>query len=244
MTLSNYTTKITKKFFPSLITLSLLLGFSLPAKALASTYGSSTYSNCVYSNGCPPAAAAHSPASSPSSPSKPASSTLLNDYDLYFADSGVQLTLSKNQVIYFDVTAMGQTVRHKITITNISTGSSYIDIVIDTNIHDRLYTGDTRQYDVNGDGQKDIEITLNGVSATGKADITFRALTPVATTVPLATSVPTSTPKHNYWLPIVSLASLLLGVLIIIIVAARRRRRRREDSLFTTTGISQYKSPY
>lgn len=206
-----------------LVVFGLLWSFVAPVAALAAAYGSGGYSNCAYSTGC---AASSSGGGSSSGGSSTTTNTggaiLLNDFNPYFTDDGKELLVSKNQIIYFDVTAGGQIIRHKVTITSI--GPDYVDIVIASNpIHDRLYIGDSKQYDVNGDGQYDIQVTLNSISTSGKADMTFKSLSPPTTTPASTVAMPQ---KHNYWLLITSISAIFLGLLIWIIILLTRRHKR------------------
>lgn len=100
-------------------------------------------------------------------------SILLNDFDTYF-NTGKQLTLAGNQIIHFNIEKPEQTENHTVTIARV--GDKYVDIIIRSDpITARLAIGEMRQFDVNKDGQNDIEITLLSI-VDGQAEMNFTQL--------------------------------------------------------------------
>lgn len=201
--------------------IAFVVGLSVrPAAATASTYGSGHYGACTYSQGCSTPTTTSTGGSTPTTTTSP-TAILLNDFEQYFASGGKTLDLKVDQVIYFDVTVGGVTERHSVTIKKI--GPDYVILTLASEPFDvTLFVGDTKQYDVNNDGQNDIEISLNSISTNGKANLTFRALKPPAA-APAATA---PAQKHTNWLwIIVSIALIIIALIIFIWLFARRRRR-------------------
>ncbi len=189
-----------------------LLGSVSPVAA--NTYGSGSYNACTYGQGCP--------TSTPSSnPSPSGSSILLNDFAEYFTASGKTLDLKVKQVVYFDLTENDHIVRHSVTVKEI--GINQVVLTITSSSFDTfLLIGDKKQYDVSNDGQSDIEIALNGI-ANQVATLTFRQLSPAK---PPTAATGQTKPKSSFWLLVLSLVSLGLGILIFLILFWRRRRQR------------------
>ncbi len=211
-----------KKISLALANILILLGLLFaPLRAvLASTYGSGSYGMCAYSQGC--SSSGGTTITTTTTPtSSTGSSILLNDFSGYFQSSGVTLDLKVNQVIYFDVTVNGVSERHSITIKKI--GPDCVVLTLASTPYDvTLCVGDTKQYDVNGDGVNDIEISLNSISTNGKANLTFRALKPPSTPAPAAAAVE----KHHNWLwLIVSIAFIVVALGLFFWLAMRRKNR-------------------
>jgi hypothetical protein len=98
----------------------------------------------------------------------------LNEFDVSFT-KGKSLTLGAGQVIHFSVIADG-TEESDHTITVNAVGADYVDITVRSEpIRDRLYVGSTEQYDVDFDGDADVEARLDSISG-GFADVTFTIL--------------------------------------------------------------------
>ncbi len=218
--------KVITKILPIVSSLFILSSSICPLAVQAVSYGGGSYGSCAYTKDCSTSA----PGSVTGNQNQSASgfTILLNDFKEYLSSTGKELTVSVNQVIYFDITVAGQTERHSVTIKAI--GPNYIDIVIASNpINDRLYVGDTKQYDVNSDGQKDIQITLNSISTSGQADITFKALSPAPSetkTTPTATTV-VSTKKSHTWLWLAGFGGLAaVGLLWFIVLAVKRHKNQ------------------
>ncbi len=207
-----------------------VVALAQPLGAWASTYGSGTYGECAYSDGC--AATSNSkPTPAAESPSQ-SDIILLNHFADYFTAAGKDLELSAGQIVYFDVTVNGKVERHSITIKAVSDND--VDIEIASNpIADKLVVGDRKQYDVTSDNQNDIEIALKSI-ADGKAKMNFRALAAFSTskTVPHTTSNPSS---HWWWWLLLGLFGLLLfaGLWWFFILWKRRRRDKDEKSVTT-----------
>lgn len=187
--------------------------------ALAAPYGSGTYGECLYSQGC-------STTSQPSThkSTETPGTILLNDYSDYFTDSGVTLDLKAKQVVYYDVTDDNGTTRYKITIKFID--GNGIVVTLSPNGQDiTLGIGDSFKYDANGDGQNDIQITLDNINGT-KASINFKDLSVGTNIQPPSVNATTG---HNWPLIIVSIILVLLGLIWFIIILFKRRRQDDDD---------------
>ena len=195
-------------------------------------YGGGNYGACKYSQGCSSATFTPTGNGTGSSSESPdtTSKIILNNYDDYFTDGGVQLDLKEGQVIYVDIIVNGETVRYTITVTNV--GDDFVDLLIGTSgktkIKVHLVIGEIKKIDLDGDGTLDISITLNGIK-NGKASFTFKVLG-ATTQTPVAT---TSTPKKSSinWLLWLSLAAIILGALISIILAIKKRRDKNNKPI-------------
>lgn len=203
------------------LVLSLFLLF-MPMRVLAATYGSGNYSTCTYSQGCP-------------SSGTPPSTTpiLLNNYPEYFTAQGKIVTVSAGQILYFETTTRGTTLKHTITIKTI--GQDFVTFTIDNSTNQlTLHIGETQQYDVDGDGQNDIEITLRSIAGS-IATMIFKNLSnapktqsPVSTTPPLAIN-PKGTSHIWLWF---SLSFIFLAFLIWFIIFWSRRRKHNDQNLW------------
>ena len=140
-----------------------------PHKTFASTYGSDSYGNCQYGNGCANSNSGSGDNGGSADTTAPASNViLLNDFSDYFTDAGKDLTLDQGEVIYFDLTEAAVIQHHSITIQTV--GPDYVDLVINSDpIQAHLVVGETEQYDVAGKGEKNIQIKLTAITADGKA---------------------------------------------------------------------------
>lgn len=98
----------------------------------------------------------------------------LNVFDESFT-KGKTLTLGVGQVIHFSVPADGEgESEHTVTVNAV--GPDYVDITVRSEpIRDRLFVGSTERYDVDFDGDADIEATLDSIDG-GLADVTFTIL--------------------------------------------------------------------
>lgn len=98
----------------------------------------------------------------------------LNLFDESFT-KGKKLTLGAGQVIHFSVPADGEgESEHTVTVNAV--GTDYVDITVRSEpIRDRLFVGSTERYDVDFDGDADIEATLDSID-NGLADVTFTIL--------------------------------------------------------------------
>ncbi len=189
---------------------------------LAAVYGGGNYGSCTYGNGC----STTSPSSTPKTTTKkPAGSIiLLNDYDEYFTATGKTLDLKAGQIVYFDLTVNGTTERHKITIVTV--GTDYVTIALDSGqVTSTLNIGDSKQYDVNSDGDYDIQVTLNGITGS-TANMNFKVFA-APTPAPAANPAVTAKPRSNLWLIIASAIVLFVGLLIFLILFIRRRRKNK-----------------
>ncbi|MEX0934183.1 MAG: GLUG motif-containing protein [Candidatus Saccharimonadales bacterium] len=146
---------------------------------------------------------------------------ILNDYE-EFEGQGKLTLLATKQVVYF----MVDDEEHSITVDLIRDEFVVTTIASEPQT-DTIYVGGSKQYDVNGDGEDDIEITLNEV-VDGSANLVFRSLSsvdlqrsPVATQSENDTSSDTGLAllerfSLTVWLyALIATASLLLAVYII-----------------------------
>lgn len=100
---------------------------------------------------------------------EPETKVLLNEFAEFFS-GGKQISLKLGQVIYFMVG--GQ--EHSATVKEI--GQGYVIVTLASTPQDvRLELRQTIRHDVTGDGQDDIQITLNGIKD-GLADLSFMAV--------------------------------------------------------------------
>jgi hypothetical protein len=98
----------------------------------------------------------------------------LTDFDESYTD-GKTLTVGAGQVIHFSVPTDGaQESAHTITVNSV--GPDYVDITVRSEpIRDRLYVGSTERYDVDFDGDADVEARLDSIDGS-LADVTFTIL--------------------------------------------------------------------
>lgn len=216
----------------------LVLATSLlvwPVSVLASTYGSGSYGDCKYSQGCTSTGAPKKAASTvPTTPtSDQATTVLLNDFPDFFSDIGKTLDLGQSQIVKFNITVNGQTETYTITVKQV--GDGFVILSLAPNSFDvTLVLGQTGQYDVNSDGQNDIIITLNSI-ADGKANLTFK-VAPHASVPKSTDNTTTTTPaavsrsKSHAWLWIIISLAILLIALLIFFILWRRRRHDNDDS--------------
>ncbi len=224
-----------RNYFVKLLLLGLIGGIIFPLQqVLASTYGSGGYNTCGYGTSCP---SSSSPTSSTSQPqttnaAQPAQ-ILLNDFSEYFTAAGKQLTLETGQVVSIMITVNGTTVTKTITIGTIT--ADYVDVVIAESTGNntvRFLPGDTKQFDLDGDGKNDIEITLTSITD-GKANFVFKAVLGASTTTNTAKPASVSTPTHSkswiIWL-VASLSLLILGMWFFIVLFWRRRNKHNPST--------------
>ena len=189
----------------------------LPAAAVAdSTYDSGTYGDCYYAQSCSTAPSSNAPATTTQT-----GQILLNNYGSYFTTAGKQIGLQVGQIVYFNVTANGATVQYGATVKAI--GSNYVVIVLGSStIEIKLLIGQGQQLDVNNDGQKDIEITLQSITD-GQAYIIFKQLGPPnVTSISSTTQKAAKQRKTEFY---VSAGILAVGLLFILILLITKRRR-------------------
>ncbi len=212
-----------------LLSLGAIAVLGLSSAAAASTYGSGAYGNCAYGTGCPASSAKGSTPATATAPAAP-SAILQNDFSEYFSPGGKDLTLIAGQIVYFDITVGNVVQHHSVTIKAI--GPDYVDIVVaSTPIEDRLSITESHRYEVTGDNQDDIQITLKSITD-GKALMNFRALQAAVPTP--ATTV--NNPHFNWWWLWLILFGLCLIIGIWWFVWLRRRKRR-------TTAVSTNQPP-
>ncbi len=144
---------------------------------------------------------------------KSSQSILLNTYNQYTNGSGKQLNLNANQVVYFKV----DTTTHSITVNKV--GGDYVTLTLRSTPRTvTIQTGDTDEYDVNGDGKPDIKITLLG-TRNGIALLSFAQVKSPSVKINLSSSAQTS---YSYaWIII-----LLIGIVIGMWVMWRRHRKQ------------------
>ena len=95
----------------------------------------------------------------------------LNDFVEFTNGQGKQLDLKIGQVIYFTVKG----IEHSATVKEV--GADYVIVTLASTPQDvRLGLGQTGQYDVDGDGKPDIEISLRTI-VNGVAGVTFKEVT-------------------------------------------------------------------
>ncbi|HSX53023.1 MAG TPA: hypothetical protein VLF90_01480 [Patescibacteria group bacterium] len=219
------TQKLKKLILATLMALILLI---VPAHVLASTYGSGGYSNCAYSTGCASSGSGSTPSSTTPAATQP-TEILLNDFSDYFTSSGVQLDLSVGQSVGLDMITDG--ISHHYTITVSAIGDTYVDLTFSTvSLNGRTNVGETKEYDLNGDGKNDISITLNSI-ANGKANFTFKTVLGASTTTQPknTTAAPASKPKGHSWLWLTfSIVAIVVALIIFFILWWRRRKRNQQ----------------
>lgn len=209
----------------SMLALPVLL---FPALAQAAVYGGGTYDSCKYSQGCSSSSggASTSGQTSPSGNQAEVSAgaqIILNNFDEYFKQDGKHLELTKDQVIFFDVTENGVLERHSVTVKEV--GADYVILIVSSDpITARLSMGQTESFDVSGDKQNDIAITLTSIKDT-KAFITFQALSAAAKT-PSKESIEQSSEKdRNYTWIIISVTAIVLAITIRVVLFVNKRRQ-------------------
>lgn len=201
----------------------------VPATVHAASYGGGTYGGCAYSQGCSPSTPAASPNSTATTP--PADQpvpVVLNNFSEYFTDGGKQLSLAAGQSVDVDLLTGGSVKRFSIGIATV--GDNYVNLTIPGGSSDiQLLVGQTKEYDLNGDGKNDIKITLNSISD-GKANLTFGAVLGASTVKPNNTPATASPQKSRSWTGIIiSMAAIALAIIIFIILALRRRKQKQQQ---------------
>lgn len=221
-----------KRLISGFLAASVLL--SLPVAALGANYNSGAYGGCAYGTGCAAGTPAAKPAATPPPAATPAPATiLLNDFQDYFTASGHTVALAAGQAVNFDVSNGSTSQRHSITVTTINADS--VALTFGQGGADvTLNVGETKSFDVNGDNQNDISVTLGSISG-GNANLTFRSLTPAPTfnggSQPAAAS---PSKLHHYLIIGLWIFLILLGLLILFILFWRRRRKKQQP----TTNVS------
>lgn len=137
----------------------------------------------------------------PSEPNIAPTDIYLNDFAAFMSAAGITLDLSLGQTVYFSIASRGTVETHSITVKEI--GADYVVLTIASAPFDTtLHVGDKQQYDIIGNGQDDIEITLNSVGD-NTANLTFRQLAQPANPAITATTEE-SQDKPAMWPYIVS----------------------------------------
>ncbi|HSX14993.1 MAG TPA: hypothetical protein VLE72_03785 [Candidatus Saccharimonadales bacterium] len=207
----------------NMVGIGLLAGLMLVSSgtAWATTYGNGTYGNCPYNTGC----ASSSQSSTQAQPAQP-EAILLNDFQDFFQPGGKTFDLVVNQVVYFDVAGLNGTERHSITINEI--GPDYVVFTIaSTPIQDRLYVGQSKQYDVTSDNKDDIKIALNSITD-GKANMTFFALNQSVSNPSQNQAAPQA--SSSLWWLWLSLSILaIVAALVVFFILWKRRKDRHSD---------------
>lgn len=220
--------KIIAGFFAACL---LALSAALPAMA-APTYNCGAYGAGSYNDNCPEASSSGGGSSSGGSES-PAEETpqeepkiVLNDISDYTSDEGTTLELQPDQVIYFGLDGEDDE-EHSLLVKEV--GADYVILRLDGSLTDiRLTLGQTLQYDVDGDGIPDIEITLNSINGV-LAAITFRQLDQPGDDSDNQASIDDS----GGW-PLWKILSMALGVILVlggIIWFFLARRRHKDDGV-------------
>jgi len=109
---------------------------------------------------------------------------------------------------------------HKITIKEVTLTT--VTIVIESDpIELTLAIGETKEVDVDGDGENDISVTLNDITDAGAADLTTKRLTPLPEeTTPTETTPTETTPTETTpTMPEEEPSNAWLWVLIVVILA-------------------------
>lgn len=146
---------------------------------------------------------------------------ILNDYISFLEGNGQQLTLKVGQKVHFFVKVNGKSEEHTATIKEI--GKDYVIITFSSEPFDaRLELGQTGKYDVDGDGNDDIQVTLDSVG-NKQADITFKqlAITPsnIAVSKP---DVPKFASSNNTKLYMIPFA--LFAIILLVIISKKKKR--------------------
>lgn len=203
----------------------------LPAGVFAASYGGGVYGGCPYSQGCAPSAPAPSSNSTATTPAADQTTpVVLNNFSEYFTDGGKQLSLAAGQSVSVDLLTGGSVKRFNIGIATV--GDNYVNLTLPNGSSDnQLLIGQTKEYDLNGDGKNDIKITLNSISG-GKANLTFGAVLGASSTVKPNNNQPSTTSKssHSWWLPILSGIAIVIAITIFIILWLRRRKQRNQQT--------------
>ena len=194
----------------------------------ADVYGGSNYSDCQYSRDCPASSSAPaSPTTSTpnsnssnqqdSSQSTSGAEVILNNFDDYFTDSGKQLTLTKDGVVYFYVVQNNLKEKHSVTILEVAADTVTI-LVSSTPQRATMRIGQSEAFDVTSDKQNDIEIALKSINE-GKAELTFKNLQQSALRT---ASMPQQTKKQDSsW--IIYAVCLAVGLSLFLALYLKRR---------------------
>jgi len=204
----------------------------IPANVLAAPYGSGSYDDCKYSQGCD---ASGGPITT-TPPDNQGSIILLNDFSEFFTEDGKTLDMGVADVVHFNLTVDGQLEDYTITIKQV--GDNFVILTFAPDSFDVTLTiGQSGQYDVNGDGKKDIKVTLNGISD-GKANLSFSAVLGNSTVQPSnddsATVEKVAVPqKGKSWLwMILSILAIVTAIFIFFILWRRRRKKDEEPGIW------------
>lgn len=139
---------------------------------------------------------------------------LLNNYPEYSDGSGKRLDLSANQVVYFKVS----NTTHSATVDVV--GGDYVTLTLRSTPRTvTIQTGDSDEYDLNGDGKPDIKITLLGTRS-GTALLSFAQVNQPSVTINLSSTSKSS--SAYIWLIV-----LLIGVVIGMWIMWRHFRKQK-----------------
>lgn len=218
--------KLKLLFLTSVVAAVMLL---TPVQAWASTYGSGGYNDCAYNVGCPSGGSSSTPSGTTTPEEDKPGDILLNDFNEYFSSTGKQLTLEPGQSVHLDMVTEG--VKQNYTITVGEVGEDFVNLTFSTDsLNGRLNVGETKEYDLNGDGKNDISITLNSITD-GKANLTYKTVLGASTTTQPNSSTPRQTqqPEKRSWLGLIfSILAILIALFIFFILWRRRRKRDQQ----------------
>jgi DNA-binding beta-propeller fold protein YncE len=202
----------------------------------------------------PPSPLAPAPSSGPSEPEAqpdepsvevteptPEPEVVLNEQTGY-TSAGTTQTLAEGEKVTFTLTSTNSNgsddtpaspEKHSVTVDDV--GTDYADITIASDpIKLRLYIGETKQVDVDGNGSKDLEVKLADIVA-GQAKLVFRQLAaPAPSATPSLAKVTSQganaasddTNSNPYmWVWIVVGGVVVAGIIGLAITLARRRSR-------------------
>ena len=126
-----------------------------------------------------------------------------------------EVTIKEKQGVITTFTLDGETI-HKITIKEVTLTT--VTIVIESDpIEIILKIGETKEVDIDSDGENDISITLNSISDDSVVDLTTKRLTPLPEITPTEEVPPTETPTEV--IPEEAPSKAWLWILIIVIIA-------------------------
>jgi hypothetical protein len=145
----------------------------------------------------------------------------------YTSQSQVPFELTLGDVLCFEVNndARGLLSVHSFTVTEI--GADYAVFVIASEpITDRLYVGQSGRYDTENNGYDNLEVTLQGVTATS-ANFTFRQLAQQTTPEPTIEGVIDSDEERSTtaWLPVIVLLLASVGIILLTWLYLRQPSR-------------------
>lgn len=141
---------------------------------------------------------------------------ILNNFKEYLTGSGKKLQLYLKQVVFFKV----EDQQHSATVQEI--GSDYAVVTLaSTPRNVTIGVGETRQFDINNDGRKDLEISLLSVN-NDLADIKFKQISHKNLTGSAA--LPITEPGDSG----IQLYSLTMGLVVVILLILGLKQRRTQ----------------